>query len=319
MLNAYVNQNPKIQQQYEDLIYHGGLIAGAGKIGSQRITKAAYLNRAIDLAMDPNYLKQYGELPFRFKYMNALKDIIDPNASIYSMAGGTFTSALKEGEKIANARGLKVNFFPARSVENPAIWVTGSGYQMEKFGSVNNGRTLLPASLFAAREGAKAKKRSMSSQQFLNNFNVGDRLDTGSFEYVTPLRMSIPGQQGKTFYQIKYDLMNRTAGNKQRLDQINRLFEGNKPVITLDHIQPQRFGGTNDTFNLRYIMESGHFGGIRQTAKESDELTMFVGSKGQTAVRPTVTDKTNLEKDVYDRTMKLLILLKTTKLRKHKN
>ena len=66
MLSAYVNQNPKIQQQYEDLIYHGGLIAGAGKIGSQRITKAAYLNRAIDLAMDPNYLKQYGELPFRF-------------------------------------------------------------------------------------------------------------------------------------------------------------------------------------------------------------------------------------------------------------
>ena len=246
--------------------------------------------------------------------MNALKDIIDPNASIYSMAGGTFTSALKEGEKIANARGLKVNFFPARSIENPQTGVTGAGYQVENFATVNNGRTILPASLFATREATKAKKRSMSSQQFLNNFNVGDRLDTGSFEYVTPLRMSIPGQQGKTFYQIKYDLMNRTAGNKQRLDQINRLFEGNKPVITLDHIQPQRFGGTNDTFNLRYIMESGHFGGIRQTAKESDELTMFVGPKGQTAVRPTVTDKTNLEKDVYDRTMKIVNLVKNNKV-----
>ena len=43
--------------------------------------------------------------------------------------------------------------------------------------------------------------------------------------------------------------MNRSPGNKLRLDQINRLFEGNKPVITLDHIQPQRFGGTNDTYN----------------------------------------------------------------------
>ena len=315
MLNAYVNQNPKVQQQYEDLIYHGGLIsAGGSKIGSQRVTKAAYLNRAIDLAMDPNYLKEYGDLPFRFKYMNALKDIVDPKASIYSIAGGTFSNALKQGEKIANARGLKVNFFPPRSVENPAIGVTGSGYQMEKFATVNNGRTLLPASLFAAREGAKAKKRSMSSQQFLNNFNIGDRLDTGSFEYVTPLRMSIPGQEGKTFYQIKYDIMNRTPGNKQRLDQINRLFEGNKPVITLDHVQPQRFGGTNDTFNLRYIFESGHFGGIRQTAKESDELTMFVGSKGQTAVRPTVTDKTNLEKDVYERTMKIVDLVKNNKV-----
>ena len=72
MLNAYVNQNPKVQQQYEDLIYHGGLIsAGGSKIGSQRVTKAAYLNRAIDLAMDPNYLQEYGDLPYRFKDMNA--------------------------------------------------------------------------------------------------------------------------------------------------------------------------------------------------------------------------------------------------------
>ena len=91
--------------------------------------------------------------------------------------------------------------------------------------------------------------------------------------------MRIPGNEGKTFYQLKDDLMLRTAGNQQRMDQINRLFEGQRNVVALDHIQPQRFGGTNDSFNLRYIMESGHFSGIRQTAKESDDLTFFVNKQ----------------------------------------
>jgi hypothetical protein len=41
---------------------------------------------------------------------------------------------------------------------------------------------------------------------------------------------------------------------------------------------------------------------------------MFVGSKGQTAIRPTVTDKTNLENDVYDRTLKIVDLVKNNKI-----
>ncbi len=246
--------------------------------------------------------------------MNALKDVVDPTAAANSISGGSYLRALESGENIASARGLQLNFRPPKSVPNPQSGITGSGYQIEKFATVNDGRTLLPMSLFLAREATKAKTRSMSTKQFLANFNVGDRLDTGGYEYITPLRMSIRGREGKTFYQLKNDVMGKTAGNKQRMDQINRLFEGNRPVISLDHVQPQRFGGTNDSFNLRYIMESGHFGGIRQTAKESDELTMYVGSKGSTVNRPTVTDKTNFENDVYKRTMDIVDLVKNNKI-----
>ena len=319
MLNDYVNKNPSIQQNYEDLIFYSNLLKkGQRKINplkdNERIMTAAYYNRAINKAMDPEYLSEYGKLPFRIKYMNALKDVVDPTASIYSLSGGTFNKALAAGEQIAGARGLNLNFRPPKSVPNPQSGITGAGYQVENFATVNDGRTILPKALFLAREAKKAKTRSMSTKQFLANFNVGDRLDTGGYEYITPLRMSIHGREGKTFYELKNEVMGKTAGNKQRMDQINRLFEGNRPVVTLDHIQPQRFGGTNDSFNLRYIMESGHFGGIRQTAKESDELTMYVGSKGSTVNRPTVTDKTNFENDVYKRTMDIVDLVKNNKI-----
>ena len=209
MLNDYVNKNPNIQQNYEDLIFHSNLLKynsnkknrGVTLKGTEneQITTAAYINRAIDKAMDPKYLSQYGELPFRFKYMNALKDVVDPTAAANSISGGSYLRALESGEKIASARGLNLNFRPPKSVPNPQSGITGSGYQIEKFATVNDGRTLLPMSLFLAREATKAKTRSMSTKQFLANFNVGDRLDTGGFEYITPLRMSIRGLKVKLF------------------------------------------------------------------------------------------------------------------------
>jgi hypothetical protein len=312
MLASYINNNPAVQQEYEDLIFYGNLLKETGfkgTGGSLRITKPGYLNRAIDKAMDPNYLKEYGELPFRFKYMNALKDTIDPNASIYSLSPVAFSNALKQGEQIAKARGLDVNFFPPKAVANPTKNVKGERYQIEPYATVNNGRTILPASLFAARQAKKAEKVTKSTQEFLDQFQIGERLDTGLFEFITPLRMRIKGNEGKTFYQLKDDLMLRTAGNQQRMDQINRLFEGQRNVVALDHIQPQRFGGTNDPFNLRYIMESGHFSGLRQTAKESDDLTFFVNKQGNVVSRNFVSDKTNLENVVYKKTMEIVDLV----------
>lgn len=328
MLQSHINNNPAIQQEYEDLIYYANTIGASksvrgnikplnpqGKTIQAPLIRAAYINRAIDKAMDPNYLAEYGEVPFRFKYMNALKDVVDPNAPINSMSGASFETYLDAGERLARARGLDINFRPPKSVQDLSAGVTGVGYQQDLFATINDGKTLLPMSLFVAREATKAKKRSMSSQQFLNNFNIGDRLDTGSFEYVTPLRMSIPGVNGKSFYQIKYDLTNRTSNIKNRLDQMNRVFDTKKPVITLDHIQPQRFGGTNDDFNLRYIFESGHFGGARQTVQESDDLTFFVNNQGKVVSREFVTDKTNLENDVYNKTIKIVDLVADGKIK----
>ena len=318
MLASYINNNPAVQQEYEDLIYYGNLLKETGfkrTGGSLRITKPGYLNRAIDKAMDPNYLKEYGELPFRFKYMNALKDTIDPSASIYSLSPVSFSNALKQGEQIAKARGLDVNFYPPKAVANPSRGITGERYQIEPFATVNNGRTILPASLFAARQSQKAEKVAKSTEEFLSQFQIGERLDKGLFEFITPLRMRIKGNENKTFYQLKDDLMLRTAGNQQRMDQINRLFEGQRNVIALDHIQPQRFGGTNDSFNLRYIMESGHFSGIRQTAKESDDLTFFVNNQGKVVSREFVTDKTNLENEVYKKTIEIVDLVADGKIK----
>ena len=318
MLASYINNNPAVQQEYEDLIYYGNLLKETGfkrTGGSLRITKPGYLNRAIDKAMDPNYLKEYGELPFRFKYMNALKDTIDPSASIYSLSPVSFSNALKQGEQIAKARGLDVNFYPPKAVANPSRGITGERYQIEPFATVNNGRTILPASLFAARQSQKAEKVAKSTEEFLSQFQIGERLDKGVFEFITPLRMRIKGNENKTFYQLKDDLMLRTAGNQQRMDQINRLFEGQRNVIALDHIQPQRFGGTNDSFNLRYIMESGHFSGIRQTAKESDDLTFFVNNQGKVVSREFVTDKTNLENEVYKKTIEIVDLVADGKIK----
>ena len=313
MLASYINNNPAVQQEYEDLIYYGNLLKETGLRGtggSLRITKAGYINRAIDKAMDPNYLAKYGELPFRFKYMNALKDTVDPSASIYSLSSNAFSNALKQGEQIAKARGLDVKFYPPKTIPNPSRGLTGERYQIEPYATVDNGRTILPASLFAARQSQKAEKVTKSAEEFLSQFQIGERLDKGLFEFITPLRMRIKGNEGKTFYNIKDDVMLRTGGNQQRMDQINRLFEGQRNVVALDHIQPQRFGGTNDPFNLRYIMESGHFRGVKQTAKESDDLTFFVNNQGKVVSRNFVSDKTELENLVYKKTMKIVDLVK---------
>ncbi len=60
MLNDYVNKNPNIQQNYEDLIFHSNLLKynsnkkrGVTLKGTEneQITTAAYINRAIDKAL----------------------------------------------------------------------------------------------------------------------------------------------------------------------------------------------------------------------------------------------------------------------------
>ncbi len=320
MVKAYVNENPMIQQQHEDLIYHASLIKKTdGRFTpskrTQRIEKAAYINRAIDKAMDPNYLKEYGDVPFRFKYMNALKDTVDPKASIEAIGASTYSNALDAGESIANARGLNLKFRPAKTVENKAAGVTGEYFKIDDFVTVNNGRVILPRSLFPADEITTLKTKQFSStDEFLKSRKIGERMDTGGgYNYISPLRFRIKGKDGLDFYQIKRNFV-ETPNIKNRLNQINNLFEGNKNVIALDHVQPQRFGGTNDVNNLRYIFESGHFGGLSQGIKESDDLAIIIGSGGKSINKPLVKDKTNFENDVYKMTLSIVNLVKNNKL-----
>ena len=320
MVKSYVNENPMIQQQYEDLIYHAGLIRQtsgryipSGK--AQRIEKAAYINRAIDKAMDPTYLKEYGDVPFRFKYINALKDIVDPKASIQAIGASTYSNAFDAGESIANARGLNLKFRPDKTVENKAAGVTGKYFKIDDFVTVNNDRVILPRSLFPADEVTTLKTKPFSStDEFLKSRKIGERMDTGGgYNYLSPLRFRIKGNDKLDFYQIKRNFL-ETPNIKNRLNQINNLFEGDKNVIALDHVQPQRFGGTNDANNLRFIFESGHFGGLSQGVKESDDLAIIVGSGGKSINKPVVKDKTNFENDVYRMTLSIVDLVKNNKL-----
>ena len=92
--------------------------------------------------------------------------------------------------------------------------------------------------------------------------------------------------------------------------------ESKGAVISLDHIQPQRFGGTNDSFNLRYIFESGHLKGSQQTYKESDNFTFFVNPQGNVInKRLTVSSKTKMEDEVYKKSIKIIDLVADGKIK----
>ena len=114
MLNDYVNRTPDVQQQYEDLIFHAGLlnpkvfssgtsfrVTNAAESAAKNIAvlNASYINKAIDKAMDANYLSEYGPVPFYAKYFNALKDVIDPNMPIMNAYGQKALASYIDGGK----------------------------------------------------------------------------------------------------------------------------------------------------------------------------------------------------------------------------
>ena len=166
MLNDYVNRTPDVQQQYEDLIFHAGLlnpkvfssgtsfrVTNAAESAAKNIAvlNASHINKAIDKAMDANYLSEYGPVPFYAKYFNALKDVIDPNMPIMNAYGQkALQGYIEGGKKIARARGLDLDFaapvFQGRRIEN-------------QMGILNDGKTILPMSLFnVATKAAQQKK-----------------------------------------------------------------------------------------------------------------------------------------------------------------
>ena len=320
MLFDHVNKNPNIQQKYEDLMFHAGLlnptisksfkVADAGSAAAKNIAvlNASFINRAIDKAMDKNYLSEYGPLPFYAKYYNALKDVVDPNSPIMSAySKKSLQSYIDGGEKIAKARGLDLDFrppvFQARRLEN-------------KMGTVDDGRTILPMSIFNQAVKAKNAKEILNKEQLLSQYKIGDQITNTNASGFTDLRYAIPATMENadgvrlSFIQQKRNFLN-SPGIKNKVDQINRLFPESKgQIISLDHIQPQRFGGTNDSFNLRYIFESGHLKGAQQTYKESDDFTFFVNPQGQVInKRLTVSSKTAMENEVYKKTKKIIDLV----------
>jgi hypothetical protein len=326
MLFDHVNKNPNIQQKYEDLMFHAGLLnptisrsfkqvdAGSAAAKNIAVLNASFINRAIDKAMDKNYLSEYGPLPFYAKYYNALKDVVDPNSPIMSAySKKSLQSYIDGGEKIAKARGLDLDFrppvFQARRLEN-------------QMGTVDDGRTVLPMSIFNNVVKAKNAKEILNKEQLLSQYKIGEQITNTNASGFTDLRYAIPATMENadgvrlSFIQQKRNFLN-SPGIKNKVDQINRLFPESKgQIISLDHIQPQRFGGTNDSFNLRYIFESGHLKGAQQTYKESDDFTFFVNPQGQVInKRLTVSSKTAMENEVYKKTKKIIDLVADGKIK----
>jgi hypothetical protein len=326
MLFDHVNKNPNIQQKYEDLMFHAGLLnptisrsfkqvdAGSAAAKNIAVLNASFINRAIDKAMDKSYLSEYGPLPFYAKYYNALKDVVDPNSPIMSAySKKSLQSYIDGGEKIAKARGLDLDFrppvFQARRLEN-------------QMGTVDDGRTVLPMSIFNNVVKAKNAKEILNKEQLLSQYKIGEQITNTNASGFTDLRYAIPATMENadgvrlSFIQQKRNFLN-SPGIKNKVDQINRLFPESKgQIISLDHIQPQRFGGTNDSFNLRYIFESGHLKGAQQTYKESDDFTFFVNPQGQIInKRLTVSSKTAMENEVYKKTKKIIDLVADGKIK----
>ena len=329
MLNDYVNKTPDVQQQYEDLIFHAGLlnpkvfssgtsfrVTNAAESAAKNIAvlNASHINKAIDKAMDANYLSEYGPVPFYAKYFNALKDVIDPNMPIMNAySQKALQGYIEGGKKIARARGLDLDFaapvFQGRRIEN-------------QMGILNDGKTILPMSLFNVATKAAQQKKVINKTELLSRYEVGERITDTNASGFYDLRLAIPGKiknadgNFSNFIQTKRSFLSN-PGVKEKLDQINRLFPESKgAVISLDHVQPQRFGGTNDSFNLRYIFESGHLKGMQQTAKESDDFTFFVNPQGNVInKRLTVSSKTKMEDEVYKKSIKIIDLVADGKIK----
>jgi hypothetical protein len=222
-------------------------------------------------------------------------------------------SYIDGGEKIAKARGLDLDFrppvFQARRLEN-------------QMGTVDDGRTVLPMSIFNNVVKAKNAKEILNKEQLLSQYKIGEQITNTNASGFTDLRYAIPATMENadgvrlSFIQQKRNFLN-SPGIKNKVDQINRLFPESKgQIISLDHIQPQRFGGTNDSFNLRYIFESGHLKGAQQTYKESDDFTFFVNPQGQVInKRLTVSSKTAMENEVYKKTKKIIDLVADGKIK----
>ena len=329
MIFDYVNKNPNIQQKYEDLMFHAGLLnpmisrsvkqttAQSAAAKNIAVLNASYINRAIDKAMDKNYLSEYGPLPFYAKYYNALKDVVDPDSPIMSAySKKALQGYIAGGEKIANARGLKLDFrapvFGGRTLEN-------------QMGIVDDGRTILPMSIFNNVAKAKNAKQVLNKKELLAQYEIGSEITNTNSSGFNSLRYSIPATMKNAdgvrlnFIQQKRNFLN-SPGIKNKVDQINRLFPESKgQIISLDHIQPQRFGGTNDSFNLRYIFESGHLKGMQQTYKESDNFTFYVNPQGNVINKSlTVSSKTKMEDEVYKKSIKIIDLVADGKIKQAK-
>ena len=148
------------------------------------------------------------------------------------------------------------------------------------------------------------KEQKIFSAEAWNKVKVGEIIPSG--EATKKLKNTILSEGSeKSFSKVKTEIFgnNIISSKIKRLDE---LFEdlGKEHVYSLDHIQPKLFGGTDNTDNLRFIVEGPHNSG-----KKLDPDATFIGDT-------TVANKSAFEADIYSKAKEITELVKKGDLEK---
>ena len=135
---------------------------------------------------------------------------------------------------------------------------------------------------------------------------VGEVVPSGEASKRLKLSVISEGSE-KNFGRVKNEIF-RNEIISSKIKRLDELFEdlGGKHVYSLDHIQPKLFGGTDNTNNLRFIVEGPHNSGKRLDPEET-----FMGDS-------IVSNKSAFEADVYSKAKQITELVKKENLEKAK-
>ena len=298
-LASFLEANPDFKKAYSNLYNEKIQQAYIAKRGGQYFDpkQIAFVQRALNLAMDPKYLANYPNMTSKFKLINAMKDSYNPNLRINDfLSSDGYRSNLELARRIIQKDGLDYNI-PVGKVEKFD----------ERAIFVNDGRTVIPMSDSAVAKTATiaGKPAKIPVKNYLSELPVGTPIAS---PYINQIRFGMRGDEGMSFTNIKTEAM-KNPKIKNYLSQIKKVAPNDEQLFALDHIRPQRFGGTNDKSNLRYIMESSH-----RTLKKIPEEDLPQGA----IVRENVGSKTVMETLVFNKNKKIVDLLDVNYLQQNK-
>ena len=299
-LARFLESNPDFKKAYSNLynekIQQAYLAKQGGKYFDPK--QIAFVQRALNLAMDPKYLANYPNMTPKFKLINAMKDSYNPDLRINDfLSSDSYRSNLELARRIIQKEGLDYNI-PVGKVEKFD----------ERAIFVNDGRTVIPMSDSAVAKTATiaGKPSKMPVKDYLAKLPVGTEVAS---PYINQIRFGMRGDEGLSYTDIKTEAM-KNPKIKNYLSQIKKVAPNDEQLFALDHVRPQRFGGKNDKSNLRYIMESSH-----RTLRKIPEEDL---PQGAIVNQAAVSSKTAMENSVFSKNKQIVDLLDANYLQQNK-
>jgi hypothetical protein len=273
LIKNYLNNNPEANKIYKKMHLTDVINPATNKVATAQ-TKF-FVNNILKKATDKNYMAEFPEIQkmnpdesFIFKYINAYKEAtLGKNANMTQGFPTGFMSTKALAKEMAHQQGLNVNFA-----------MPGKAYKYSR-----DGTKFLPN-----------PNVKMTNQEFLAQFNVGEWI-RGSGANLSSLRKAIRGNNNNNFEFIKKTFEQGTPGISEKINQIKSISTTRSPY-SLDHIIPQRFGGQNDSSNLRYIVQGSH-------------ISIGDLPKGASFVDDIIKTKTGMENFAYNNSIKIIDLI----------